>query len=177
MPHVCDALKPWLPVCFCGLLFMLFIPSRQVGAWEFGVSAKNRVPTQMLASVRRAVRLPARYQPATSAVRRLCIGEDVTPMSIADRVEREAVRKGALSGLSGKGKPLNPNPDSQAHVANLHKNMEARAESEMRAYERSGGLSDKVLGGKDQPLPEGHFRDSGRAQAAIRSHVQQSTRK
>ena len=131
----------------------------------------------MLASVRRAVRLPARYQPATSAVRRLCIGEDVTPMSIADRVEREAVRKGALSGLSGKGKPLNPNPDSQAHVANLHKNMEARAESEMRAYERSGGLSDKVLGGKDQPLPEGHFRDSGRAQAAIRSHVQQSTRK
>ena len=98
-------------------------------------------------------------------------------MSIADRVERAAVKQGALRGLSGEGKPLTANPDSQAHVASLPRNMEARAEGEMRAYERNGWLSNKLLGGKDKPLPDSHFRDARLAQAAIQSHAQQSTRK
>ena len=53
--------------------------------------------------------------------------EDVTPMSIADRVEQAAVSKGAFNGLHGKGKPLpEEDPESQVHVAQLSKNIEGR---------------------------------------------------
>ena len=61
------------------------------------------------------------------ALRRLSTFEDVTPMTIADRVEQAAVRKGAFAGLRGRGKPLpEEDPDSQVHVAQLSKNIEGR---------------------------------------------------
>tara|TARA_B100000795_G_scaffold15224_1_gene10297 strand:+ start:1433 stop:1696 length:264 start_codon:yes stop_codon:yes gene_type:complete len=61
------------------------------------------------------------------ALRRMSTFEDVTPMTIADRVEQAAVRKGAFAGLRGRGKPLpEEDPDSQVHVAQLSRNMEGR---------------------------------------------------
>ena len=63
------------------------------------------------------------------ALRRLSTFEDVTPMTIADRVEQAAVRKGAFAGLRGRGKPLpEEDPDSQVHVAQLSKNIEGRVQ-------------------------------------------------
>ena len=62
------------------------------------------------------------------ALRRLSTFDDVTPMTIADRVEQAAVRKGVFAGLPGRGKPLpDEDPDSQVHVAQLSKNIEGRA--------------------------------------------------
>ena len=74
------------------------------------------------------------------AARRLCSAahrvDDMIPMSIADRVEAEAVRRGTFSELSGRGKPLPEEKTTQAHVASLPKNLEGRAEAEMRRAER-----------------------------------------
>ena len=112
------------------------------------------------------------------AVRRmLCtMGDGPIPMSIADRVEAEAVRKGAFKNLSGKGKPLPENSESQAYVASLPKNMEARAEAEMRRADRAGLL--KGLGGEGEPLPDRHVVGSGsNQQAAIQQYVQRETMK
>ena len=67
------------------------------------------------------------------------------PMTIADRRMADAVQSGALSGLSGEGKPLAEQTTTQVLTASLSKNMEARAEAEMRRYSASGFLKD--LGG------------------------------
>ena len=110
------------------------------------------------------------------ALRRLSTFEDVTPMTIADRVEQAAVRKGAFAGLRGRGKPLpEEDSDSQVHVAQLSKNIEGRAEAEMRRASATGLLDN--LGGEGQPLPESHGRDSSMGQAAIQHHTQASTRR
>lgn len=73
--------------------------------------------------------LRSRTTPALrGALRRLSTFDDVTPMTIADRVEQAAVRKGVFAGLPGRGKPLpDEDPDSQVHVAQLSKNIEGRA--------------------------------------------------
>ena len=73
--------------------------------------------------------LRSRTTPALrGALRRLSTFDDVTPMTIADRVEQAAVRKGVFAGLRGRGKPLpDEDPDSQVHVAQLSKNIEGRA--------------------------------------------------
>ncbi len=114
---------------------------------------------------------PAHLAPARALARQ---ADDLTPMSIADRVEAAAAKSGALRGLSGEGKPLSNDPDSsQVHVAKLSRNMEARAEAEMQQYSRSGLLRD--LAGEGEPLPETHLRTSGTSQSSIQSHVQKET--
>ena len=82
------------------------------------------------ARVARSVMLCCRTTPTLrGALRRLSTFEDVTPMTIADRVEQAAVRKGAFAGLRGRGKPLpEEDPDSQVHVAQLSKNIEGRVQ-------------------------------------------------
>ena len=77
----------------------------------------------------KATMLRSRTTPALrGALRRLSTFDDVTPMTIADRVEQAAVRKGVFAGLRGRGKPLpDEDPDSQVHVAQLSKNIEGRA--------------------------------------------------
>ena len=111
------------------------------------------------------------------AARRLCTAaqRDAIPMSIADRVEAEAVRKGTLSNLSGAGKPLPEEKSTQVHVASLPKNMEGRAEAEMRRAERAGLL--KNLGGEGQPLAERHVVSGGSntQQQAVQQHVQKES--
>ena len=81
------------------------------------------------AHVAKATMLRSRTTPALrGALRRLSTFDDVTPMTIADRVEQAAVRKGVFAGLPGRGKPLpDEDPDSQVHVAQLSKNIEGRA--------------------------------------------------
>ena len=81
------------------------------------------------ARVAKATMLRSRTTPALrGALRRLSTFDDVTPMTIADRVEQAAVRKGVFAGLPGRGKPLpDEDPDSQVHVAQLSKNIEGRA--------------------------------------------------
>ena len=103
--------------------------------------------------------------------------DDAIPMTIADRVEAEAVRRGTFSQLSGRGKPLPEDRESQAHVGNMPKNMEARAEAEMRRADRAGML--KNLGGEGQPLEERHVisGNSASQQQVIQQHVQQETLK
>ena len=101
--------------------------------------------------------------------------DDAIPMSISDRLEAEALKKGTFDQLSGRGKPLSQEGPSQTYIASLPKNMEARAEAEMRRAERSGLLSN--LGFQNEALPEKHVTASGRSQAAIQSHVQQTTLK
>jgi hypothetical protein len=93
-------------------------------------------------------------------------------VTIAARAEKEAVRRGDLAGLSGRGKPLPEDALSQARFS-LPQNMEARAEAEMRRAERSGLLS--KLGGEGDPLPDRHVVSSGSSQAAVQKHVQQET--
>mmetsp|Transcript_9366 Transcript_9366/g.18953 ORF Transcript_9366/g.18953 Transcript_9366/m.18953 type:complete len:119 (+) Transcript_9366:52-408(+) len=110
------------------------------------------------------------------ALRRFSTFEDVMPMSIADRVEQAAIRKGAFEGLRGKGKPLpEEDPDSQVHVAQLSKNIEGRAEAEMRRASIAGLLDN--LGGQGKPLPDSHGRDSSMGQVAIQHHAQVSTQR
>ena len=101
--------------------------------------------------------------------------DDAIPMSISDRLEAEALKKGTFDKLSGRGKPLSQEGPSQTYIASLPKNMEARAEAEMRRAERSGLLSN--LGFQNEALPEKHVTASGRSQSAIQSHVQQTTLK
>lgn len=98
-------------------------------------------------------------------------------MSIADRVEAAAAKSGAFASLKGRGKPL-PEGDAattQAHISQLPKNLEGRAEAECRRAQ-SVGLFDS-LGGKGKPLPDGHGRDSSMAQASIRQHAQRTVQK
>lgn len=119
------------------------------------------------------VRVAAR---AGGAPRFLCaVGPDLTPMSISDRVEAAALRSGAFASLKGKGKPL-PEGDSetQAHIAQLPKNLEGRAEAECRRASRDGLLS--KLGGEGKPLPDNH-RESSMSQASIQQHAQRTVRK
>ena len=98
-------------------------------------------------------------------------------MTISDRVEAEAVRRGTFTGLSGRGKPLPAERESQAHIGGVPKNMEARAEAEMRRAERAGML--KGLGGEGKPLEERHVVSgtSTSQQQVIQQHVQQETLK
>jgi len=98
-------------------------------------------------------------------------------MSIADRVEAAAAKSGAFATLKGKGKPL-PEGDAsttQAHLSQLPKNLEGRAEAECRRAQ-SVGLFDK-LGGQGKPLPNNHGRESSMAQASIQQHAQRSVQK
>mmetsp|Transcript_5703 Transcript_5703/g.17130 ORF Transcript_5703/g.17130 Transcript_5703/m.17130 type:complete len:127 (-) Transcript_5703:263-643(-) len=101
------------------------------------------------------------------------IVDDVLPMTIADRVEAEAVRRGTLAKLSGRGKPLKEERESQAHIGGMPKNMEARAEAEMRRAERSGML--KNLGGEGAPLEQRHVVGAVSQQRAIQNHMQKET--
>ena len=108
-----------------------------------------------------------------TSLRRLM--DDVTPMSIADRVEQQAVKSGQFDKLRGKGKPLpDEDPESQVHMAQLSKNLEGRAESEMR---RAGAMLREISAErKGEALAESHGRDSSMAQASIQQHAQASTR-
>ena len=99
------------------------------------------------------------------------IGTDMTPMSIADRVEADALKSGKLENLKGKGQPLDLDRETQGMP--LPKNMEARAEYEMRTAERNGMLSN--LGHEGKPLPDRHVGDSRQTMAAISQHAQQAT--
>ena len=63
------------------------------------------------AATAKATMLRSRTTPALrGALRRLSTFDDVTPMTIADRVEQAAVRKGVFAGLPGRGKPLGRGP-------------------------------------------------------------------
>ena len=96
---------------------------------------------------------------------------DVTPMTIADRAMAEAVSAGKLDKLSGAGKPLKDDPETQIHAAKLSQNMDARAEAEMRRADRQGYFSG--LHGKGEKLPDRHA--SGSSAAAVNAHVQKSS--
>ena len=85
----------------------------------------------------------------TVARRLSTLADGPIPMSIADRVEAEAVRRGTLSQLPGRGKPLPEKEETQVAIGKLSQNMEARAEAEMRRYDRAGLL--KNLGGEGKP--------------------------
>ena len=95
-----------------------------------------------------------RLLPASSLRRGLArvAFDDCIPMSIADRAEADAVKRGSLSQLSGRGKPLKENTNSQAHILSLSKNMEGRAEAEMRRAVQTGML--RNLAGEGEPLDE-----------------------
>ena len=99
------------------------------------------------------------------------IGTDMTPMSIADRVEAEALKSGKFERLQGHGQPLDLERETQGMP--LPKNMEARAEYEMRTAERNGYLSN--LGHEGKPLPDRHVTDSRQSMATISQHAQQVT--
>ncbi|EOD15619.1 hypothetical protein EMIHUDRAFT_103150 [Emiliania huxleyi CCMP1516] len=88
-------------------------------------------------------------------------------------VQAEAVRRGTLAKLSGRGKPLKEERESQAHIGGMPKNMEARAEAEMRRAERSGML--KNLGGEGAPLEQRHVVGAVSQQRAIQNHMQKET--
>ena len=99
-------------------------------------------------------------------------------MTIADRKEQQAVMQGSFDHLSGKGKPLSDDPNrSQAHIGALPKNMEGRAEAEMRRAAQAGLLSN--LAGEGKPLSDEHqaLRAAGgrggaqSAQEKIQKHV------
>lgn len=112
------------------------------------------------------------------AARRMCTvasQNDAIPMTIADRRMADAVRKGTLSNLPGQGKPLPEGRETQVHIGSLPKNMEARAEAEMRRAESAGMLTG--LGGEGEPLPEKHYvsGNSSSQQAVIQQHVQRET--
>jgi hypothetical protein len=131
------------------------------------------------------LRLPARALPTACghaagpcATARAFSGVQYRPMTVADRVMAEAVERGELSGLEGEGRPLS-GENSQAHVAALPKNMEARAEAEMRRYARAGLLDS--LGGQGEPLPEERALHGagtgGAAQSIIQRKVGQEMKK
>lgn len=95
-------------------------------------------------------------------------------MSIADRVEAAAVKRGTLSNLPGQFKPLPEERQTQVHISTVPKNMEARAEAEMKRADRAGML--KGLGGG--ALAERHAVGSGsHTQQAIQQYVQKETMK
>ena len=128
-----------------------------------GASAWRR--TTMLAIA--APRAP-RLSPALSRM----LADDLIPMSRADRMMQQS--KQQLKGLKGEGKPLRDDPDSQVHIASFSKNMEARAEAEMRHAARQGMLQD--LAGEGEPLRERHVipGESGGGQTRIQNHVKRS---
>jgi len=110
------------------------------------------------------VRLPV-------AMQRRFVTDDLIPMTIADRAMAAAEKKGALKNLSGAGKPLTYE-NTQAHVTALPKNIEARAEAEMRRAARTGLLSN--LGGEGEPLPEERaLHGAGSGGAASQQKIQQ----
>ena len=111
----------------------------------------------------------------TVARRLSTLADGPIPMSIADRVEAEAVRRGTLSQLPGRGKPLPEKEETQVAIGKLSQNMEARAEAEMRRYDRAGLL--KNLGGEGKPLEDRHVISGGSNQQAIQQHVQKETMK
>ena len=120
-------------------------------------------------AARRAVAPMAMRATATPMASR-AFATDVTPMTIADRAMAEAVSAGKLDKLSGAGKPLKDEPDTQVHAAKLSQNMDARAEAEMRRADREGYFSN--LHGKGEKLPDRHA--SGSSAAAVNAHVQKS---
>lgn len=93
------------------------------------VGSHERASRGRRARVAKETMLRSRTTPALrNALRRLSTFDDVTPMTIADRVEQAAVRKGVFASLRGRGKPLPAeDPESQVHVAQLSKNIEGRA--------------------------------------------------
>ena len=118
-----------------------------------------------------ALRHSLRRPPPALGARALAIGTDMTPMSIADRVEADALKSGKLANLKGHGEPLDLERETQGMP--LPKNMEARAEYEMRTAERNGMLSN--LGHEGKPLPDRHVSDSRQNMAAVSRHAQQAT--
>lgn len=107
--------------------------------------------------------------------------DDMIPMTIADRIEQQAVTAGTFENLSGSGKPLSQDPNhTQVHIGALPKNMDARAEAEMRRAVHSGLLKD--LAGEGKPISDEHAAlkaagSSGGPQAAqqrIQQHVLKS---
>ena len=79
-----------------------------------------------------------------------------------------------LNRLHLTGKPLPEAPaDTAMHASSLPKNMEARAEFEMRKF-ASRGLLDG-LEGEGEPLPYRHNIESSSAHSAIQQHVQKSS--
>ena len=104
-------------------------------------------------------------------VRFASIGSDVVPMSIADRVELDYKRAGKLDELPLRGRPLPDEPDTQAALP-LPKNMEMRAEAEMRRGLAAGLLEN--LAGEGSPLPDRHAADSSLGHAAMQAHARQA---
>ena len=109
---------------------------------------------------------------ARRAVAPMAMRATATPMASRafDRAMAEAVSAGKLDKLSGAGKPLKDEPDTQVHAAKLSQNMDARAEAEMRRADREGYFSN--LHGKGEKLPDRHA--TGNSGAAVNAHVQKS---
>ena len=133
------------------------------------------------------LRVAAKLRPVggASALRRMATKpshiDDIIPMSIADRAMAAAVKSGSLSKLEGEGKPLRNDPEtSQVHIGAMPKNMEGRAEAEMRRAAHVGLLNN--LAGEGAPLDEEYQARSAAvgasgisAQERIQMHAQKST--
>ena len=91
-------------------------------------------------------------------------------MSISDRIEKAALKQGKLDHLRGHGQPLPDEPESQAHTT-LPRNLEARAEYEMRAAIARGELDE--LAGRGQPMRDAYTAEA--SEAAMHHHIKASS--
>ena len=96
-------------------------PGRARNICKIWVSERRKIPTLPRGQA-------LRFVPHRRASRRLStLADGPIPMSIADRVEAEAVRRGTLSQLPGRGKPLPEKEEREVAIGKLSQNMEARA--------------------------------------------------